>query len=89
MSFASDGSVSGIAICNSFSGEARFSGQAILLSNLTQTLLGCEMSGHRVAQETVSTLLTLERVPARVTPAGLELTVNGHRLLFVRQPGKQ
>ncbi|HEY0130937.1 MAG TPA: META domain-containing protein [Allosphingosinicella sp.] len=83
--FERDGSVSGLAICNSFSGQARFSEQAIQLSNLTQTLLGCELTGHCSAQETVKALLALERVPARVTPAGLELNVNGRRLLLVPQ----
>jgi len=86
MRFERDGSVSGLAICNSFSGEARFSEQAIMLSNLTQTLLGCELTGHRAAQETVRALLALEKVPAKVTPAGLELIVDGHRLLLVPQP---
>jgi heat shock protein HslJ len=85
--FERDGSVSGLAICNSFSGKARFSGQAILLSNMTQTLLGCELTGHRDAQKTVRALLALERIPARVTPAGLELTVERRRLLLVPQQG--
>jgi heat shock protein HslJ len=84
--FDRDGSVSGLAICNSFSGRARFSGQSILLSNMTQTLLGCELTGHGAAQKTVRALLALERVPARVTSAGLELTVAGRRLLLVQQP---
>jgi heat shock protein HslJ len=83
--FERDGSVSGLAICNSFSGQARFSDRAILLSNLTQTLLGCDLTGHRSEQETVRALLALETIPARATPAGLELTVNGHRLLLVPQ----
>lgn len=85
MRFERDGSVSGLAICNSFSGRAQFPDQAILLSNLTQTLLGCELTGHRAAQEAVRAVLAMERIPARMTPAGLELTVNGRRLLLVPQ----
>lgn len=83
--FGRDGSVSGLAICNSFAGRARFADRAILLSNLTQTLIGCELTGHRAAQESVKALLALERVPARLTPAGLELVVEGRRLLLVPQ----
>jgi heat shock protein HslJ len=86
MRFGADGSVSGLAICNSFSGRAGFSARAIEFSNVTQTLLGCELTGHRTAQETVGALPTQETVPAKVTAAGLELSVKGHRLLLVRQP---
>jgi heat shock protein HslJ len=86
MRFGADGSVSGIAICNSFSGRAGFSARAIELSNVARTLLGCELTGHRTAQETVGALLEQETVPAKVTSAGLEPSVKGHRLLLVRQP---
>ena len=85
MRFGADGSVSGLVICNSFSSTARFSERAIELSNVTQTLLGCELSGNLAAQATVRKLLAQETVPAKVSSAGLELRVGRHRLLLVPQ----
>jgi heat shock protein HslJ len=82
LQFGADGTVSGHAGCNSFGGTYTVSGQALLISDLTQTLMGCDAPILDQEQRYTAALQSIQSVS--VTETQLILATSQATLRFVR-----
>ena len=87
LEFATGSKVTGLAICNSFTGEIAIAGDAIVPNNVTQTALGCDLSGHSAAQASVRRLWAQPRIRASLREESLTLYEGRNRLQFTRDSG--
>jgi hypothetical protein len=86
IAFQGEGRISGGIICNSFSGDVEFVAGGFRPLRVVQSLLGCDLTGSRDAQQSLTGILEQDVIPARLVRGELRLRVRGKEFGFARQP---